>query len=26
MLVLVDGAQGTALESYRRVCDMFDRQ
>jgi DNA polymerase-3 subunit chi len=24
MLVLVDGAQGTALESYRRVCDMFD--
>jgi DNA polymerase-3 subunit chi len=24
MLVLVDGAQGTALEGYRRVCDMFD--
>jgi DNA polymerase III subunit chi len=24
MLVLVDGAQGSALESYRRVCDMFD--
>ena len=24
MLVLVDGAQGGALESYQRVCDMFD--
>ena len=24
MLVLVDGAQGAALEAYQRVCDMFD--
>jgi DNA polymerase-3 subunit chi len=24
MLVLVDGAQGAALEGYSRVCDMFD--
>ncbi len=24
MLVLVDGAQGTGLESFQRVCDMFD--
>ncbi|HVA11820.1 MAG TPA: DNA polymerase III subunit chi [Stellaceae bacterium] len=24
MLVLVDGARVTALEEYRRVCDMFD--
>jgi DNA polymerase-3 subunit chi len=24
MLVLVDGAHGAALESYARVCDMFD--
>jgi DNA polymerase III subunit chi len=24
MLVLVDGAQGAALETYQRVCDMFD--
>ena len=24
MLVLVDGAQGTGIENYRRVCDMFD--
>lgn len=24
MLVLVDGAQGSALEGYARVCDMFD--
>lgn len=24
MLVLVDGAQGAALENYKRVCDMFD--
>ena len=24
MLVLVDGAQGSGIESYQRVCDMFD--
>jgi DNA polymerase-3 subunit chi len=24
MLVLVDGAQGSALGAYQRVCDMFD--
>ncbi|HWE76510.1 MAG TPA: DNA polymerase III subunit chi [Stellaceae bacterium] len=24
MLVLVDGAHGTAIESFQRVCDMFD--
>ena len=24
MLVLVDGAQGSGVESYQRVCDMFD--
>ena len=24
MLVLVDGAQGAALDDYKRVCDMFD--
>jgi DNA polymerase-3 subunit chi len=24
MLVLVDGAQGAALDAYSRVCDMFD--
>jgi len=24
MLVLVDGVQGAALESFTRICDMFD--
>lgn len=24
MLVLVDGAQSSTIESYQRVCDMFD--
>ena len=24
MLVLVDGAPGTGLEAFQRVCDMFD--
>ena len=24
MLMLVDGARGTDLEQYKRVCDMFD--
>jgi DNA polymerase-3 subunit chi len=24
MLILVDGAHGTGIESFQRVCDMFD--